>query len=130
MTAVTTEPRPRRPLVAAVPVAQCVLGVTLLSRPGPIGRALAGDRGPAPPRWVVRVLGGRLLVQGAATLALPGAEAAWASAAVDGAHAASMVLLAAFSGRYRRAALINAAVAAASAATSSRIAKAELGRYR
>jgi anti-sigma factor RsiW len=102
----------------------------LLSRPARIGSALSGTQASAPPPWVVRLLGGRLLVQGAATLAQPGAAAASVSAAVDATHAASMVFVAAVSHRYRRAALINVAVAGASAAVSTKIAMSELDRHR
>lgn len=120
----------RGPLAAAVPVAQCLLGAALLSRPARIGSALSGTRASAPPPWVVRLLGGRLLVQGAATLAQPGAATASVSAAVDATHAASMVFVAAVSHRYRRAALINVAIAGASAAASTKIATSELDRHR
>lgn len=121
----------RRSIVTvALPTAQCVAGAVLLTRPEPMGRALSGAATTAPPRSVVRLLGFRLLVQGAATLAFPGPEANGVSAAVDATHGASMLLVAAVSRRYRRAALINAAVALASAAASWRIAAARPGRPR
>jgi hypothetical protein len=61
-----------------------------------------------------RVLGGRLLVQGALTVVRGGDELTHgAGAGVDVLHAASMVGLAAVSRRWRRRALVSAAVATA-----------------
>lgn len=127
MTATKTSSGHRSSLAVAMPTAQCLLGAALLSRPGPIARGLGGSSGSAPPRWVVRVLGGRLFIQGAVTITLPGAETQWSSAAVDGIHGASMLLVAAISPRYRRAAVINAAFALVSTAVSAGLATAHEG---
>ncbi|HEV7206040.1 MAG TPA: hypothetical protein VGN18_15650 [Jatrophihabitans sp.] len=127
MTATKTGGTCRTSLAVALPAAQALLGVALLGRPGPFGRALSGAAATAPPRSVVRLLGFRLLVQGAATLALPGPEAIGVSAAVDATHGASMLLVAGVSRRHRRAALINALVAFGSTAVSARLATAHRG---
>lgn len=115
MTRGTSGARRRGPsrVAAALAVTDCLAGTALLGRPGLIGRALAGAGGSAPPRWAARLLGGRLLVQGAANLARPGPGASRVSAAVEGAHAGSMLLVAAASDRYRRAAALSAVAAGA-----------------
>lgn len=97
---------------------QCLLGAALLERPDRIGRAVGGGGGgeSTPPSGVLRVLGGRLLLQGLAALARPDARVARLSAGVDATHAASMLFVAAGVARYRRAALISAALAVGSAA--------------
>jgi len=95
---------------------QCLLGAALLERPDRIGRAVGGGVESAPPSGVLRVLGGRLLLQGLAALARPDARVARLSAGVDATHAASMLFVAAGVARYRRAALISAALAVGSAA--------------
>ena len=100
----------------------CVVGGMLLIRPAPVARAVGG-RGSPPPPWAVRLLGGRLLVQGAAALYWPSPAMARADAAVDAVHGASMLAVATVSTRYRRAALTSAASAAASAFASVRIAR-------
>jgi hypothetical protein len=117
-------------VAAVLPAAQSALGVVLLGWPGPVGRALTGRHETVPPRWVVRVLGGRLVAQGAVSLARPTATVALGSAGVDAAHAASMYALAAATRQYRRAALINAAAATATAAVSVGTAIATRGRRR
>jgi hypothetical protein len=65
-------------------------------------------------RWVTRVIGGRTVLQSALVLARPTRERLLTGAAVDAAHAVSM-LLALPSRRHRCAACASGAVAAASA---------------
>ena len=62
----------------------------------------------------MRVLGLRLAVQGALTVARPSRGALELGAGTDALHLASMVVLAAVAPRYRRTALVSAALAAAS----------------
>jgi hypothetical protein len=82
-------------------------GAALLVRPDAVAAAVAGR--PTPPSWLVRVLGGRQLVQSVVVLAAP--RTAPTAAAVDLVHAASMVAATALAPRYRRAELASAAVA-------------------
>lgn len=104
----------RRPGLRSLAGAQCVTGALLLARPHTVGHAVAGD-GTAPAAWVLRLLGARLVVQGLALLIDPGRGMAKAGAAVDTVHGLSMAAMAAGSRRYRRAALISAVAAVASA---------------
>ena len=91
-----------------------LIGLVLLIAPRRVA-TLAGGPGGAPPNWVIRLLGVRMAGQAGFELSRPTPEVLAASAGVDGVHAASMlpVLL---SSRYRRAALLSAGVAVASAA--------------
>jgi hypothetical protein len=88
-----------------------VAGLFLLTRPGSALHHLA-PRFPRERRWVVRLLGARLVVQHAAVLVAPRPSVVRAAAAVDLVHAATMLPLMR-SSRYGRAARISAAVAAA-----------------
>lgn len=94
----------------AVGVARIGLGVAELVTPSRLGSAALGHTPDRRERAVVRVLGARHLGQ---------EVAAWrgddllAGPQLDVLHAASMVGLAAFSRRYRRAALTSALIAAA-----------------
>ncbi|WP_212719159.1 hypothetical protein, partial [Blastococcus sp. CCUG 61487] len=65
-------------------------------------------------RWVVRLLGARLVVQHLAVLRRPEPAVLRATAGLEALHAASMVPLLALP-RYRRAALVSGAVALGSA---------------
>jgi len=87
------------------------VGLVLLTRPEDALARLAPEY-PRDRRWVVRVLGARLLVQHAAVLAAPRPPVLRAAAAVDLLHAATMAPLLR-SPRYGRAARISGAVAAA-----------------
>jgi hypothetical protein len=100
--------------VRAIALADCAAGFALLSGPTAIAGLVAG--GARPPTTVVRLLGARLIGQGAAQLLHPAKGTARLAAAIEGAHGASMVGLAVISPRYRRPAVIAAAVAAASLA--------------
>lgn len=89
-------------------------GFLLLIRP----QQVVGAVTPAFPRerrWLVRALGGRMLVQHGAVLVRPEPSVLTAAAGVDLLHAASMLPFLA-SARYGRAARISAAGALASAA--------------
>lgn len=77
-----------------------------------VARALYGVSLLRGPSALDRVLGGRMLVQGVATAVKGGDELAHgAGGGVDALHALSMVGLAAVSRRWRRRALVSAAVA-------------------
>lgn len=93
---------------------QLALGAVLVARP-----AIAGQV----PSWLVRVLGGRGVLQGAVTLAEPGAGTLALGACVDAAHAASMIPVAAVSARYRRPAAVSGGIAAAMAAAGLALAR-------
>lgn len=96
---------------------QVCVGVTLVARPQTVLNALAGPD-TASARRIARVLGVRLTVQGAA-VGLSGNDAVIkAGGAVDTVHAASMLLIAALSHSWRRAAVASAAFAGAAALAS------------
>jgi hypothetical protein len=88
------------------------VGAVLALFPGRVASAAEGR--PATPRacLVTRVLGVRHLVQATLTFVAPQLLTPVRGALVDGAHTATAVLLAARSPRHRRAALMNAALAA------------------
>jgi hypothetical protein len=93
--------------------AHVVLGTALSSRPNEVARVVAG-REASPPSWVVRMLGVRLLAQGVAELVRPTCRVLLCAAGIDALHAASMIGVAADT-RYRRCAIVSAAVAGTSA---------------
>lgn len=103
----------------AVALGNVVLGAATLLRPGPMAAAV-GSPGGQPDARIVRVLGTRQCLQGLVTAAVPTSDVLWLGSAVDTAHAASMAPL--LLTRFRRAALISASIAVASAvlARSSR----------
>lgn len=86
----------------------------LLAAPPAALHMVAGDRG-VPPTWLVRVLGARTLVQGAAEAVRPTPGVLRLGVAVDMTHAASMLFAASRGPRYRRAAWASAGAAASSA---------------
>lgn len=90
-------------------------GVAMVIQPERAIRLLAADQ-PEPPTWVVRLLGGRLIMQHALIVADPVRGSVVIGAIVDCLHALSMVGVAALWREYRRPALVSAATAAASAA--------------
>ena len=92
------------------------LGVLLLA-PERVLRADAGRPIPAPAVTVVRVLGLRHLLQAGVAAALPTGPVAGLGALVDTAHAGSCAGVAAWSSRWRRAALIDLLVESAFAAS-------------
>lgn len=123
---------PVRPLASprstlrGLAVAQTLSAALLAGYPRRATRLLGRDRRLAPPTWIVRALGVRSLVQGAAELRWPTPALACAGATVDAAHAASMAFVAARSRRYRRAALLSGAFATLSAAAQVTTAAREL----
>jgi hypothetical protein len=115
MTAVGTRIR----ILAGAHLAQA--GV-LLAQPPNLMRGIAGH-GRVPPSWVGRLLGLRLLAQGAAEIMHPDRGLLRVGVAVDLTHAATMLAAGRIWPRYRRAALISAGCAAASAGLGASIAE-------
>ena len=103
----------------AVAAAQAVLGGALFGWPARIGQAVSTGRGQPPAAWLVRVLGLRMLVQGILELVRPGRRLVLAGAAVDLCHALSMLGVGLCWPRFRRAALVSAGVATATAAAGA-----------
>jgi hypothetical protein len=93
-----------------VSAAGVLAGVVLLIRPDEALARLAPEY-PRERRWVVRLLGARLVGQHAAVLAAPSAALLRAAGGIDLLHAATMLPLLR-SPRYGRAARISGAVAA------------------
>jgi len=91
-------------------------GACLGMRPHPVSRAISGGSSVGA-NWL-RLLGGRHVGQGIALWGWPTSRVLAGSAAVDGLHAASMVMLALASPAYRRPAALSAAVATASGTAS------------
>jgi hypothetical protein len=108
-------------LLAALGVAS---GVALLARPQQIVDAVA-PAFPRDRRWLVRLLGARLVAQHAAVLAVPDPRLVRLGSAVDLLHAASMVPFIA-SPSYGPAARVSGTLAAAYAAVA--LAVAPVGR--
>jgi hypothetical protein len=108
-----------RPNAAAVlrtsAVQRCVTGALLTCVPDAVTGLIAGDM-PRPPHWLVRVLGGRLLIQGLVEYTRPRQVVVLVGIAVDAAHAASMVAAAVLLPAYRRTAAASAAEATVAAA--------------
>ena len=100
--------------------ATAAVGGLTLVRPGPAARLVSGT-GPTPETAVVRILGGRQLLQGTAVLIRPAPALIVGAMVVDALHATSMVAAALIWPGYRRAALISAVVAAASAVAGALI---------
>jgi hypothetical protein len=111
---------PARP----VDLARLALGGWALARPDDLLH-LVGDGGPGP-RTITRLLGGRYVVQSGAGVALPRRPPHWLDAAVDLAHAASMLGAARAVPRHRRSALASAVLAVTFAVADLR----EQGRVR
>jgi hypothetical protein len=112
-----------RPGTRALAAALGVANLLLVARPDAVLSAVVVQP-PRPPRWVVRLLGARVVLQESAVIAIPSRRLVLGGALVDGLHAASMVLAAVVWPQYRRAAAISAATAAASAALEVAIAPA------
>jgi hypothetical protein len=115
-----------RTTLRAQAVAQTLGAALLAVYPQRATRVIGNDRRLAPPAWIVRVLGVRSLIQGAAELRWPTPALARTGAVVDATHAASMALVAVRSRRYRRAALVSGAFATVSAAAQAGAAAREL----
>ncbi len=82
----------------------------LLGAPNTVTGMVAGSD-PRPPAWLVRVLGARLLVQGLLEYVRPRRRVLLVGAAIDLAHAASMLALLLLLPVYRRTASASAAEA-------------------
>jgi hypothetical protein len=99
--------------VRSATAARAALGSTCLVAPGPVLEVIGGpDMDDPATQLVVQVLGGRLLLQAAADLAL-GRRTRRFDVLVDLTHAASMLPVAARWPSHRRAALVSAAAATA-----------------
>ncbi|MFW3169621.1 hypothetical protein [Geodermatophilus sp. CPCC 206100] len=94
-------------------VAGLTWGLTLLLGAGRVVDALCPEL-PEGKRWLVRVLGARLVAQHATVLVAPVRPVLPVAAAVEGLHGLSMVPLLGLP-RYRRAALISGGIAGLSA---------------
>ena len=101
-------------------------GIALIARPQQVVDRIA-PAFPASRLWLVRVLGGRLLVQHGAALAVPDRRVVRAGSAIDLLHAASMVPFVA-SPNYGPAARISGGLAAAYAAAALVVAPRSEGR--
>ncbi len=100
--------------------ATAVLGAVMATRPAAVARWVSGPDD-APPPVIVRVLGGRELLQGIAVGARPSRAVLGAGILVDTSHAISMVAAAWVFPQYRRSAAVSAAVAGASAVAAALI---------
>ena len=89
------------------------VGVAFLVRPHALAGLGTGGRH-TPDNTVVRVLGGRQLLQGALITRTPTPLLVVGGTVTDALHAASMLAVAAFWPRYRKAALTSATIAGAS----------------
>lgn len=94
------------------------VGALTMFRPQAVAR-LASGTGPTPNTPVVRILGGRLLLQGTAVLIRPTPVLVVGAVAIDVLHATSMIAAALIWPRYRHAAIGSAAVAGVSAAAGA-----------
>jgi len=92
-------------------------GTALLAAPQRVSQTESGAPATRSTTDIVRVLGLREAAQASSTLAAPTSFVLAAGATVDGIHALSMVVLATTSARYRRPALLSAALATAAAVT-------------
>jgi hypothetical protein len=116
-------PDPARSAGAALAVVRAAWGALLVCCPGPLLRAAAGHPGSGSDRMVLRLLGTRHLLQAAVTTARPSRTVLDAGGVIDLLHAASQVALACSGPRWRRAAALDAAGAAAFAAAGLRAAR-------
>ena len=91
---------------------RAVYGAVLLCAPGSVLQRVTGRRADRRSRVIVPVLGVRHVTQAAATAASPGPEALRLGSCVDAMHSASMLGLAMCDRTRRRAALVDATVAA------------------
>jgi hypothetical protein len=105
------------PLLAAAHLGQAAI---LLQDPSATLRRISGDD--VPPSFVVHLLGVRTLLQGVAEACFPDRRTLRISAAIDAAHAVSMLGAALAWPRYRRAALVSAVTAAGCALTGATLA--------
>jgi hypothetical protein len=103
--------RAQRGVVTGASAARLLLGGALLARPHGVLRVIDGpDRDDDLVQTVARVLGARLVLQGLGDLVL-GQRLRKVDLAIECAHAASMLPVAARWPRHRRSALVSAAMA-------------------
>jgi hypothetical protein len=102
-------------------VSTAVAGLFMLYRPDQASRLAEGNTGTGPPGWVVRLLGARYLLQGAAELGRPTKTVWLLACGTDTAHAMSMFGMAAIRPAFRRTCLTSAAVASVSAAATAAV---------
>jgi hypothetical protein len=97
-------------------------GAVLLLAPGAVLALTTGPDSPCggPARVVLRILGARHLLQAGVELRWPRPRILAVAAAVDGVHAATGVAFGAADRRWRRAALLDAAIAAGFCLTTAR----------
>lgn len=110
-----TAPSAATSMARQLAVGLCLTGGVLLIRPNTISHLVA-PREPPPAPWVVRLLGGRLFAQGVLVCARPEKAVLLTGAALDMAHAMSMILAMAVLPAHRRAAAASAASATLCAA--------------
>jgi hypothetical protein len=109
-------------IVRASALERCLTGTLLLGVPDAVTSVIAGEQ-PRPRTPLVRVLGGRLLIQGLVECIWPRRSVVLAGAAVDTAHAASMIAAAALLPAHRRTAIASAAEATLSAVLGATLAQ-------
>lgn len=102
----------RGPVLRMLCSVRAGVGLARVAFPDTVLPGLAATPLPSHARLVVRLLGARQIVQGVVTRREPTRTVLCLGAAVDAAHAASMVGLA-FDRRYRRTALADAGIATA-----------------
>ncbi|HEX4019128.1 MAG TPA: hypothetical protein VHX15_20500 [Frankiaceae bacterium] len=106
-----------------VGVGTAAAGGLALAAPERLCRLVCGGTSPAPPLWVVRLLGTRYLVQAIAEVSSPSPRVWLASSAIDSTHVVSMVAASVAWPAYRRAALVSGVFGTVSAGATLSIAK-------
>ena len=96
------------------------MGSVFLIWPHALANRFSGGRS-TPDNTIVRVLGGRQLLQGAAQIADPKPDVVLAGIVVDAIHTGSMLALAVLWPAYRRSSLTSAAIAAVAAAAGTAV---------
>lgn len=99
--------------VLALAVLRAAWGAACLLAPGPLVRAAGRTPSDEAARVVLRLLGARHVLQALVSAISPGRAFLRLGACVDAVHAVGLVVLAALDRRWSRAALADAAVAAA-----------------
>lgn len=116
MISIATGGAPGRVLGAAT----AMMGGAFLLRPRALADRFSGGRS-TPDDAIVRVLGGRQLVQGVAQIARPVPSVVLGGIVVDLIHTASMLVLSALWPTYRRSAFSSAAIASLFAAAGTAV---------
>jgi hypothetical protein len=104
-------------MVRLLAVERCGVGAALLGRPNAVSLLVSADESLSP-AWLVRILGTRMLAQGLLVLVSPRRRLVLAGAAIDLAHAASMIVAMVLLPAQRRAATASAAEASLAAAVA------------